>query len=98
MSGNVCLFKLFVTFYLFIFNPFCNIFIHLSDKNRDGISSDSHVVPMQTYSKQCIFYPVKEEEREHLVEPPHAEQTCLDSGELAGGGHLSGFYKINLIN
>ncbi|XP_048009554.1 uncharacterized protein LOC125243774 isoform X2 [Megalobrama amblycephala] len=54
------------------------------DKNRDGTSSDSHVVPMQSYSKQCIFYPVKEEEREHLVEPPHAEQTCLDSGEIAG--------------
>ncbi|XP_056123579.1 uncharacterized protein LOC130101758 [Rhinichthys klamathensis goyatoka] len=54
------------------------------DKNRDGTSSDSRVVPLQTYSKQCIFYPVKEEEREHLVEPPHAEHACLDSGELAG--------------
>lgn len=53
---------------------------------------------MQTYSKQCIFYPVKEEEREHLVEPPHAEQSCLDSGEHAGGGHLSGFNKIYLNN
>lgn len=54
------------------------------DKNRDGTSSDSHVVPLQTYSKQCIFYPVKEEEREHLVDPPHAEQACLDTRELAG--------------
>ncbi|XP_067304795.1 uncharacterized protein [Pseudorasbora parva] len=58
--------------------------IACQDKNRDGTSSDSHVVPLQTFSKQCIFYPVKEEEREHLVEPPHAEQACLDTGELAG--------------
>uniref|UniRef100_A0A8C2JJJ5 C2H2-type domain-containing protein n=1 Tax=Cyprinus carpio TaxID=7962 RepID=A0A8C2JJJ5_CYPCA len=50
-------------------------------RNRDGTSSDSHVVPLQSYSKQCIFYPVKEEEREHLVEPP---RTFLNSGELAG--------------
>ncbi|XP_058602750.1 uncharacterized protein LOC131521747 [Onychostoma macrolepis] len=54
------------------------------DKNRDGTSSDSHVVPLQPYSKQCIFYPVKEEEREHLVEPPQADRMCLNSGELAG--------------
>ncbi|XP_039535401.1 uncharacterized protein LOC120484355 [Pimephales promelas] len=54
------------------------------EKNRDGTSSDTRVVPPQTYSKQCIFYPVKEEEREHLVETPHAEHASLDSGELAG--------------
>ncbi|XP_016141322.1 zinc finger protein 576, tandem duplicate 1 isoform X1 [Sinocyclocheilus grahami] len=54
------------------------------DKNRDGTSSDSHVVPLQSYSKQCIFYPVKEEEREHLVEPPQADRMCLKLGELAG--------------
>ncbi|XP_050987753.1 uncharacterized protein LOC127178731 isoform X2 [Labeo rohita] len=53
-------------------------------RNRDGTSSDSHVVPLQSYSKQCIFYPVKEEEREHLVEPPQADQTFLNSEELAG--------------
>uniref|UniRef100_A0A8C1LYX9 C2H2-type domain-containing protein n=1 Tax=Cyprinus carpio TaxID=7962 RepID=A0A8C1LYX9_CYPCA len=54
------------------------------DKNRDGTSSDSHVVPLQSYSKQCIFYPVKEEEKEHLVEPPQADQMCLNSGEFTG--------------
>ncbi|XP_055065993.2 zinc finger protein 576, tandem duplicate 1 [Misgurnus anguillicaudatus] len=54
------------------------------DKNRDGISSDSHVVPLQSYSKQCIFYPVKEEEKEHLVESSHADQKCLDSERLEG--------------
>lgn len=86
-------------------NPFCNIlsikffiFFLLADKNRDSTSSDSHVVPLQTHSKQCIFYPVKEEEREHLVEPPHAEHACLDSGELAGGGQNSRFYKMYLNN
>ncbi|XP_073704087.1 zinc finger protein 576, tandem duplicate 1 [Garra rufa] len=52
-------------------------------RNRDGSSSDSRVVPLQSYSKQCIFYPVKEEEREHLVEPPQVDQTFLNSGELA---------------
>ncbi|XP_059364609.1 uncharacterized protein LOC132103497 [Carassius carassius] len=51
---------------------------------QDGTSSDSHVVPLQSYSKQCIFYPVKEEEREHLVEPPQVYQTFLNLGELAG--------------
>jgi len=50
-------------------------------------------VPPQTYSKQCIFYPVKEEEREHLVETPHAEHASLDSGELAGGEQNSGFLR-----
>uniref|UniRef100_A0A673JHX6 Uncharacterized LOC107723481 n=1 Tax=Sinocyclocheilus rhinocerous TaxID=307959 RepID=A0A673JHX6_9TELE len=51
---------------------------------QDGTSSDSHVVPLQSFSKQCIFYPVKEEEREHLMEPSQADQTFLNSGELAG--------------
>ncbi|XP_052433931.1 uncharacterized protein LOC127974592 isoform X1 [Carassius gibelio] len=54
------------------------------DQNRYGTSSDSHVVPLQSYSKQCIFYPVKEEEKEHLVEPPQADRLCLNSGQLAG--------------
>ncbi|XP_052474464.1 uncharacterized protein LOC128030685 isoform X1 [Carassius gibelio] len=53
-------------------------------RNRDGTSSDSHVVPLQSCSKQCTFYPVKEEEREHLVEPPQVDQTFLNLGELAG--------------
>ncbi|KAL1259481.1 hypothetical protein QQF64_010058 [Cirrhinus molitorella] len=57
-------------------------------RNRDGSSSDSHVVPVQSYSKQCIFYPVKEEEREHLVEPPQADQTLMNSGELAAVTHI----------
>ncbi|XP_051576935.1 uncharacterized protein LOC127454043 isoform X2 [Myxocyprinus asiaticus] len=54
------------------------------DKNRDGISSDSDVVPLQSNSKQCIFYPVKEEEREHFMELPDTDQKCLDSEGLAG--------------
>lgn len=41
-----------------------------------------HVVPLQSYSKQCIFYPVKEEEREHLVEPPLTVQKCLETEGL----------------
>ncbi|XP_056617920.1 uncharacterized protein LOC130432535 isoform X2 [Triplophysa dalaica] len=53
-------------------------------KNTDGISSDSHVVPLQSYSKQCIFYPVKEEDREHLVETPHTDQKCMGSEGLEG--------------
>ncbi|XP_043116166.1 uncharacterized protein LOC122359969 [Puntigrus tetrazona] len=57
--------------------------IACQDKSRDATSSDSHVVPLQSYSKQCIFYPVKEEEREHLVEPPQANRMCLNSGELS---------------
>ncbi|XP_065117007.1 zinc finger protein 576, tandem duplicate 1 [Paramisgurnus dabryanus] len=54
------------------------------DKNGDGISSDSHIVPLHSYSKQCIFYPVKEEEKEHLVESSHADQKGLDSEGLEG--------------
>ncbi len=69
------------------------LFHNLSDKNRDSTSSDSHVVPLQSYSKQCIFYPVKEEEREHLVEP-QADLICLNSGELAGERHN---FTVNLL-
>ncbi|XP_036449720.1 uncharacterized protein LOC118823945 isoform X2 [Colossoma macropomum] len=44
----------------------------------DGIPSGSSAVP-QSAGKQCIFYPVKEEEGEILVEPPLNEQ-----GETSG--------------
>ncbi|XP_056331527.1 uncharacterized protein LOC130243391 [Danio aesculapii] len=47
-------------------------------------AADKTVVPIQNYSKQCIFYPVKEEERELLVESPPAAQTSLVSREHTG--------------
>lgn len=64
------------------------------------MSSESHVVPLQSYSKQCIFYPVKEEEREHLVEPPHTDQRCLDSEGLKGEEHVifKSQFITNILN
>lgn len=47
-------------------------------------AADKTAVPIQNYSKQCIFYPVKEEERELLVESPPAAQTSLGSREHTG--------------
>ncbi|XP_058252281.1 uncharacterized protein LOC131357349 isoform X3 [Hemibagrus wyckioides] len=53
------------------------------DRSTVGISSGSLTVAQST-SKHCIFYPVKEEEREMLVEPQVNNQGTSGSEALEG--------------
>ncbi|TRY94756.1 hypothetical protein DNTS_021627 [Danionella cerebrum] len=47
-----------------------------SEKRRDVSGADVHRLPLQ---KQCIFYPVKEEEKELRVEYPRAAPTSCEN-------------------
>lgn len=50
------------------------------DRSTDGISSGSPTVAPSS-AKQCIFYPVKEEEGELSVEPQVNSQGTSDTEE-----------------
>ncbi|XP_076826281.1 uncharacterized protein LOC143473270 isoform X2 [Brachyhypopomus gauderio] len=55
-------------------------------RRTDGTPSGSSAVT-EAASKQCIFYPVKEEEREMLVEPPLSEKvTTVPEEQTVGAG------------